>query len=1066
PRDIEGGILKDYFEKIIADKKEGKKVLEIVNSLSRFEIKDKSGTWIGTRMGRPEKAKLRKLTGSPNGLFPIGEQGGRLRSVQEAVKVGFVKSQWPIYVCECGNETIYPTCENCGKLAKKMYHCNDCDKNSESLCKVHEFSRTYAYRKIDSKHFFDSAVKMLGFESFQVPELVKGVRGTSSEDHDFEHLAKGILRAKHNLCVNKDGTVRYDATEIPVTHFKPHEVGVDFMKLRELGYKKDFRGDELVGNEQILTLMPHDIVLPSCPVSPDERGDDVFFNISKFIDDEFEKFYKLPRYYNLKSKEDLVGQLVVCMAPHNCAGVIGRIIGFGKMQGLTASPYMHAAMRRDCFDYNSYIPIKTGDIWRIRKVGELVEELNPQKVVDNFGTKEIKVSGYETLGFDSEIKPIKINHFTKHSSNKFLEIKTSLGKKIEITENHKFLINNKKTRASELKIGDKLPLIYKTDIPSKKIKEINLLSYLGEEDLMIRGIREIVESMDKNQLEFVLERLKISKKQFSNFNLRDSYPIKFVLEFDCKLLEKIYKKGKIAAKRDTVEVPIIIKLNRGLLEVIGLYIAEGYSRTIGGKNGLNQVYIASSEKEIRDFVKKEIKESFGLVPTERKEDRVTFSSRVLYLFFNNILGAGSIARDKRIPSLFLDLELDKLACVLRGYFEGDGSAEKKRMKVCCDSVSEGLLYDLEFCLSRFGIFAKRYEYEKEPGDVVKSFYIRKNRDIPKFKITKLIIGSDFINDYLKIGFLSLRKRKILEGYKKMKPYGMEIEKDSNFVYDKIVSVKELGEKESYCLNVDSNNHLVVVNSILNLQCDGDEAAVMMLMDVLLNFSRKFLPSHRGGRQDAPLVLNARIRAGEVDDQILDVITSGVYPLEIYEMAELGKHSSEVKIETVKYRLKNGKDPFIDIGFTHDCVDFNIGVLNGSYKSLPTMKDKVEKQMELVGKIRAVDTDDVARLIIERHFMRDIRGNLRKFAQQQFRCVKCNEKFRRPPMVGVCTKCGGKIIFTISEGSIKKYLEPAISLAETFAISEYTRQSLNLAKMYIESIFGKDMEKQVDLKGWI
>ena len=121
--------------------------------------------------------------------------------------------------------------------------------------------------------------------------------------------------------------------------------------------------------------------------------------------------------------------------------------------------------------------------------------------------------------------------------------------------------------------------------------------------------------------------------------------------------------------------------------------------------------------------------------------------------------------------------------------------------------------------------------------------------------------------------------------------------------------------------------------------------------------------------------------------------------------------------------------------------------------------------ELADKIRAVDADDVARLVIERHFIRDIRGNLRKFSQQQFRCVKCNEKFRRPPLVGVCTKCGGKIIFTISHGSIIKYLEPALELANNFNISEYTKQGLELAKLYIESIFGRETDKQVELKKW-
>ena len=130
-----------------------------------------------------------------------------------------------------------------------------------------------------------------------------------------------------------------------------------------------------------------------------------------------------------------------------------------------------------------------------------------------------------------------------------------------------------------------------------------------------------------------------------------------------------------------------------------------------------------------------------------------------------------------------------------------------------------------------------------------------------------------------------------------------------------------------------------------------------------------------------------------------------------------------------------------------------------------MKDKVANQMDLVVKLRSVDSADVARLIIERHFIRDIRGNLRKFSMQQFRCVKCNEKYRRPPLSGKCVKCDGKIIFTISEGSIVKYLEPALDLAENFAVPEYTKQCLELTKVYIESIFGRQKDKQIELKQW-
>ncbi|MBU0466942.1 MAG: DNA polymerase II large subunit, partial [Nanoarchaeota archaeon] len=147
------------------------------------------------------------------------------------------------------------------------------------------------------------------------------------------------------------------------------------------------------------------------------------------------------------------------------------------------------------------------------------------------------------------------------------------------------------------------------------------------------------------------------------------------------------------------------------------------------------------------------------------------------------------------------------------------------------------------------------------------------------------------------------------------------------------------------------------------------------------------------------------------------------------------------------------------------TDLNAGVLCSAYKLLPSMEEKLKGQMDLAEKLRAVDESDVARLVIERHWVRDTRGNLRKFSMQVFRCVSCNSKFRRPPLAGRCTKCGGKIIFTISEGSVLKYMQPALDLAKEYGVSEYLTESLELTQMYIESVFGREKEKQVDLKGF-
>ncbi|MBS3152714.1 DNA polymerase II large subunit [Candidatus Woesearchaeota archaeon] len=565
-------------------------VLEIINKISEAKIMDKSGLYVGSRMGRPEKAKMRKLIGSPHSLFPVGKEGGRLRCFQEALEKCAVTAQFSIYFCnKCNKKVIYPKCIFCGETTKKIFTCNKCESNDG---KCNHSPLSYENLSLGIKEYFDNTLKALGIRNS--PELIKGVRGTSNKQHIPENLAKGILRAVHEIYVNKDGTTRYDMTEMSLTHFKPKEIGTDIEILKKLGYTHDIYSDELINDEQILELRCQDIVLPSCPESQDEGADFVLYRVSKFIDDLLEKFYKIQKFYNLNSRNNLVGHLVVGLSPHTAAGIVGRIIGFSKTQTMLCSPLFHSIMRRDC--------------------------------------------------------------------------------------------------------------------------------------------------------------------------------------------------------------------------------------------------------------------------------------------------------------------------------------------------------------------------------------------------------------------------------------------------------------------------------------DGDEATVMLLMDALINFSPKLLSDHRGATQDEPLVLTTTILPTEVDDMVFDMDIVWRYPLELYKAALEYKPANEVKIKTLKTELgKEGQ--YEGWGFTHDTTNINSGVRCSIYKILPTMQEKVEKQMALCEKLRCVDVNDVARLVIERHFIRDIKGNLRKFSMQQFRCVNCNEKFRRPPLKGNCIKCNGRILFTISEGTVIKYLQPSLSLAEKYKLPPYLKQTLELSKQRIELLFGKEKEKQEGLGKW-
>jgi len=577
-----------------SDKKEPKEfeiVLNIINEFSGIKIKDKLGTFIGARMGRPEKAKMRKLTGSPHILFPVGAEGGRLRCFQATLEKGKITADFPMFKCtSCNKDTIFSVCEICGKKTQRMYFCNICgmiDKKCEHEPIMHKTT------EIDINHIFDSLMKKLNTKT--MPDLIKGVKGTSNKSHTPEHLIKGILRAKHSVYVNKDGTTRYDMTELPITHFKAKEIKTDVEKLKQLGYLFDIDGKPLENEEQVVELFPQDIILPASPDSPDEPADAVLFRIANYVDELLVKLYELPPYYNLQTKQDILGHLVIGLAPHTSAGTVGRIIGFSKNQGMLCHPMFHAAMRRNC--------------------------------------------------------------------------------------------------------------------------------------------------------------------------------------------------------------------------------------------------------------------------------------------------------------------------------------------------------------------------------------------------------------------------------------------------------------------------------------DGDEACCILLMDAVLNFSRSFLPDKRGSRtMDAPLVLTSLLIPSEVDDEVHGLDRVWKYPLDLYEAALQFKNPSEVHIQQLDHVLGTEKQ-YEGFGYTHKISNINSGILCSAYKTLVTMQEKLSGQMDLAEKIRAVDENDVARLVIEKHLLRDVKGNLRKFSMQQFRCSGCNEKFRRPPLIGKCTKCGGKIIFTISEGSIVKYLEPSISLAKKYHLSTYLKQSLELTKRMIEDVFGKEKDKQVGLGSW-
>ncbi|PSP79373.1 DNA polymerase II large subunit [Halobacteriales archaeon QS_1_68_20] len=241
-------------------------------------------------------------------------------------------------------------------------------------------------------------------------------------------------------------------------------------------------------------------------------------------------------------------------------------------------------------------------------------------------------------------------------------------------------------------------------------------------------------------------------------------------------------------------------------------------------------------------------------------------------------------------------------------------------------------------------------------------------------------------------------------------------------------------------------------------CDGDEDCVMLLMDGLLNFSEEFLPDKRGGRMDAPLVMTSRLDPTEIDDEAHNVDIVDRYPREFYEAARELADPEEVDVTIAEETLDTDEE-YAAFGHTHDTSDIALGPDLSAYKTLGSMMEKMDAQLELARKLRAVDETDVAERVIEYHFLPDLLGNLRAFASQETRCLDCGEKYRRMPLSGDCRECGGDVNLTVHRGSVDKYMDVALRIAREYGAGAYTIQRLEILEKSLESIFEDDTNKQ-------
>ncbi len=323
--------------RVLLDGHEVERCLWLVRNLSQMRWENSVPCRIGARMGRPEKSGVREMKPLVHALYPIAENGGPQRLLGHASSKGNLRVQLGPRICEdCGRESPHIRCHN----RPDPHVAVECGgRTIERRGRGAKRRRKGELTNMPLSSILEVKRRALGMD--RLPGKVKAVKGLISVGQTPEPLEKGLLRAKHGVSVFRDGTARYDMSDVPITHFKPSEIGTPWKVLYELGYTHDMYGETLSSDDQILELLPQDFV-------PSTRSIDHLLSTCNFVDDLLVRFYGMEPFYNATTEADLVGQLAIGLAPHTSGGVLCRIVGWTSSSAGYAHPLFHAAKRRNC----------------------------------------------------------------------------------------------------------------------------------------------------------------------------------------------------------------------------------------------------------------------------------------------------------------------------------------------------------------------------------------------------------------------------------------------------------------------------------------------------------------------------------------------------------------------------------------------------------------------------------------------------------------------------------------------------------------------------------------------
>ena len=318
------------------------------------------------------------------------------------------------------------------------------------------------------------------------------------------------------------------------------------------------------------------------------------------------------------------------------------------------------------------------------------------------------------------------------SDNDLLKIKTSSGKSLIVTREHRIPTKGNGIRkAEDIKQGDVLggAWEYGLNLRGKPIENLDLINEFVEkvpashlENVFVRGARflfqKVIEDGKCKSFSEISRALGVEhhKEWFTKGIMPISHFKKFCEHYD----QDSFAELRVGVAGSEHDLPVIFSLTADVAKLLGFFISEGnyniqeacnYNLAITGSehaeaikcyaSGALNTYATQTEGHPTTRV------IYGVEGEWERAKQVYFGGKLIYLLFRYVFGISGKSYNKRLPNIVYHLNDELLSDLLSALFTGDGSAfyrpEKSDCIVNYTTASEMLRQELCLLLTSLGM---------------------------------------------------------------------------------------------------------------------------------------------------------------------------------------------------------------------------------------------------------------------------------------------------------------------------------------------------------------------------